>query len=977
MVFALAALSSASQFSHSSQALTSNQRQAAAALSEDTLRSLVWRSVGPAHPSGRITDVAVPAREKLTVYCATATGGLWKSVNNGTTWAPIFDREGSSSIGAIAVAASDPAIVWVGTGEANASTYSSWGDGVYKSTDGGATWTNMGLRDSHHIGRIVIDPSDPNVVYVAALGHLWGPNVERGLFKTTDGGKTWTNTKNLGPDVGFVDIVMAPGNNRTLYAAAYARRSEPFDDVDSMSIVVLEGSGLYMTTDEGATWSPVTTGLPLGRLGRIGLDISPTKPNRIFAIVERAPLAVTIPAPELNNLRTLIQSDTPDEGEVARLRAIVEGATPTEERAGAVVAGLRRGEQLRARLLLGQGELDTGEGVSDDAGKTWRRTATLNQRAAYYSQIKVDPIDPEHVYVMLPRTWESTDGGQIFKQTEWAFSSWLTSNFIHGDFHALWINPQSPQHMIVGTDGGLYTSYDRGANWEAHPMPLGQFVRIAVDMRKPYFIYGGLQDNGSWAGPSATLHRSGVTDHDWFKIVTGDGAYNQVDTSDNTTVYTSSQHANVTRIDLKSGARKSIRPRGRAGEPPPRFNFIAPFVISPHDHRTLYLGGERVFKSADRGDTWQSVGGDLTQGVPSTSTGEGATISTLAESPVTPGVLFVGTDDGNLQVSRDGGKSWTNVVDRISGLPRTGNGRSRVWVSRVEPSHFDAGTAYVSFDAHRNNDFGAYIFATTDYGATWRSITGDLPRNTPVSVIREDLKNPDLLFAGTETGVFASLDRGRQWVRLANGLPTVPVDDIVVHPRDGELVIGTHGRSVYVMDISPLQQLTRAVLTSGQHLFEPTVAATFTVDVTRNKGASGARRFTGPNPYHDLIREDDSSGLSPPGATIWYYLRDPRPEPVTVTILDSQSNVVRELSTSATVGLNRVVWDLRKSPLPPAAAWRRAGGNDSVRLAATAADERPGPFVAPGMYELRVTIGNSVLTRTLRVEVPAVSESLH
>ena len=327
---------------------------------------------------------------------------------------------------------------------------------------------------------------------------------------------------------------------------------------------------------------------------------------------------------------------------------------------------------------------------------------------------------------------------------------------------------------------------------------------------------------------------------------------------------------NDVRIDLKTGARKSIRPRGPPGGPPPRFNFIAPFVISPHDHRTLYLGGERVFRSVDRGDTWQPVSGDLTRGVPSASTGEGATISTVAESPITRGLLFVGTDDGNVQVSRDGGTSWTNVVGSISGLPATGNGRSRVWVSRVEPSHFEAGTVYVSFDAHRNDDFGAYVFATTDYGATWRSITGDLPRTTPVNVIREDLKNPDLLFAGTETGVFASLDRGRHWARLANGLPTVPVDDIVVHPRDSELVVGTHGRSVYVMDISPLQQLTRAVLTSEQHLFEPTVSPTFTVDVTRNKGASGARRYTGPNPYQNLVREDDSSGLSPPAATIWY-----------------------------------------------------------------------------------------------------------
>jgi photosystem II stability/assembly factor-like uncharacterized protein len=622
------------------------------------------------------------------------------------------------------------------------------------------------------------------------------------------------------------------------------------------------------------------------------------------------------------------------------------------------------------RVLLGLGPLDAGGGIfrSDDAGRTWRRASPLNEREPYYSQIRVDPRNPDRVYALLVRVWVSEDGGRTFDQTDWAMSSWLTSDSIHGDFHALWIDPRHPDHLVVGSDGGLYSSYDGGAAWDAHPMPLGQFVRIAVDMRQPYFIYGGLQDNGTWGGPSATRHRSGITGRDWFKVLSADGAYTQVDPADHTRVYTESQYANLVRIDLKTGARRSITPRDRPGEPALRFNFVSPFLLSPHDTRTLYLGAQRVMKSADRGDTWIAVSGDLTRGVPNADTGEGATITTLAESPVRAGVLWAGTDDGEVQVSRDAGAAWSSVVEGIPGLPRDAGGKPAPWVSRIEASPHDAGTAYVAFDGHRLNDFSAYLFETTDYGRTWRSIAANLPADTPVNVVRADRKNPDLLFAGTETGVYATLDRGGHWTRLGRGLPTVPVDDLVIHPRESDLIAGTHGRSVYVMDIAPLQQATRAVLTQDAHLFVPGRATLLGIDLTRNTGASGARRFSAPNPYAALVEDGDSSGLAPPGATIHYYLRDAVPGGAALTFEDEEGRAVRRIQGPASAGVHRIDWDLRRERLPPPPPWRQVGGNDSRRLAQRESQGRPGPLVEPGTYRVRLDVGGRSMTTTLRVE---------
>ena len=803
-----------------------------ATFSTATIKSLRWRLLGPAHFSGRVTDIAVPKGQEYTVYCAAATGGIWKTVNNGTTWEPIFDDQGTGSMGAIAIADSDPNIVWVGTGEVIAASHSAWGDGVYKSTDAGKTWTHMGLKESHYVGKIVIDPDDPDVVYVAAVGHLWGSNPERGIYKTTDGGRTWNKILFISDEVGVVDIVMDPSDNKILYAAAYGRLRSRYS---SGGVKLLEGGGIYKTTDAGRTWVKLKEGLPRERVGRIGLAISPTNPDKAYAIVERGPFEIHLDANELEKIKNLLRLEKePEPKELRRIRKLIERLTPAGEKAAAVVAGLSRAEQAKLRMALGQEKLDTGGGVfrSIDKGRTWNRMNKSPSGRSFYSRIYAHPKDEDTVYVPVSRMWKSTDGGRTFEQAGWAFSSWLTSSFIHGDFHPFWIDPENPDHLIVGSDGGLYSSYDGGIHWEDHPMPIGQFFTIAVDMRKPYYIYGGTQDNGSWAGPSATRHISGVSDSDWFKYERADGCYVQIDPTDNMTVYTAIQNGRIRRLDLRKGVWAQIQPRAKKDEPPLRFNFIAPFLLSPHDPSTLYMGTQRLLKTTDKGDNWTAVSSNLTKG------GEDATITTISESPLVPGLLFVGTEDGNVQVSRDDGATWTNVADRIPGLPSDENGQPNMYVSRVEASHFDAGTAYVSFDGHRDDDFGVYLFRTTDYGKTWESIKGNLPDGFPLKVVREDLKNPNLLFVGTAVGVYVSIDGGGHWVPLKNELPPVRVDDMVIHPRDADLVIGTHGRGIYVIDISPLQEMTSEVMSSDAHLFNIQPETLFYLDITKNKGAS-------------------------------------------------------------------------------------------------------------------------------------------
>jgi len=872
----------------------------AAAAPSRLVADLHWRSVGPAIMGGRIDDIVADPGHPAVIYVGAATGGIWKTVNGGTTWRPIFDDAGTTSIGALAMAPSNPQIIWAGTGEANNRQSSSWGNGVWKSTDSGRTWTHMGLDDTQHIGRIVIDPRNPDVVYVAALGHLWGPNRERGLFKTTDGGRTWTNTKFIDENTGFVDVVMDPTNPRVLYAAAYQRRRTPwgFDGGGP-------GSGLYKTTDAGRTWTKLAGGLPAGDTGRIGLAIYARNPNVVYASVENA---------------------------------------------------------------------DGGVFRSDDAGRTWTRMSPLAPRPSYFSQIRIDPEDDRRIYLLGSPLYVSDDGGRTFRSDG--------ARNVHVDHHAMWIDPHRPSFIVLGNDGGVWMSWDRARTWRRfNNIPLGQVYIVSADRADPYRLYAGLQDNGVWEGPSATWHRVGPLNDDWIQVDGGDGMYVTADPDDPTTAYVEMQDGRLMRFDDRSGEVKAIDPyvhelegAGTPGRGPAlmRFNWTTPILISPENHLTLYLAGNRVWKSLDRGDTWFPISPDLSRGIdrdtlpimgvrPSPHTlslNDGVSsygnATTLAESPVTPGLLVVGMDDGNVQMTSDGGVRWTNVTSRFPGLP-AGAAPSRVVLSR-----FAAGRMYVTFDNHRQDDFHAYVYTSADGGASWTSLAGSLPA-VPVRTIQEDPRNGDLLFLGTEDAVWVSLDRGRSWFRLKNDLPDVPVPDIEIQPRDHDLILGTHGRGIYIMDIAPLEELDAQVLSAPAYLFPPQRAVTFNDLEHRDFLAQAV--YVGANPAY--------------GATLDYYLDRAAPE-ATLRITAPDGRVVRELTASGAPGLHRVVWDLRLAPPPPLPRPAAPGVDTQARPPESTLARIPGDYGGGGDPtggeaggEPLVTLGPAVLPGRYTVTLTA------
>ncbi|PYT04315.1 MAG: hypothetical protein DMF60_15700 [Acidobacteria bacterium] len=891
---------------------------------ETALKNLQWRAIGPAIMGGRVDDFAVVEGNSSTFYVGAATGGVWKTTNAGTTFEPIFDDQSTASIGDLCIAPSDPNIIWVGSGEPNNRQSSSWGDGVYRSLDGGKTWQNMGLRDSKHIARVVIDPRDPNMVYVAALGHLWGPNHERGVYKTTDGGKTWAQSLFVNEDTGITDIAMDPQSPGTLYAAAYQRRRTAWGFNGGGS-----GSAIYRTIDAGATWTRLTRDLPEGITGRIGLDIFRGDPKIVYAIIENA----------------------------------------------------------------------KGGGVfrSEDRGTTWKKMSDVDSRPMYYSQIRIDPNNDQRIWQCAANMYTSEDGGRTWTQN-------LVTR-IHGDYHALWIDPANSNHMLAGSDGGIHQSYDRGRSWDyINTIPLGQFYEISLDNQKPYMVYGGLQDNGSWAGPSGTLNQEGVTNDEWFRTGGGDGFYSVVDINDPNTIYVESQDGNVARLELKSGERRNIRPEPAAGEKPYRFDWNSPILVSPHNNRTIYFGGNRVFKSVDRGDTWtrsEDLSKDqdreklpimgvlpdrnmLSRHDGVQSFGQ---VVTLAESPIKEGLLYAGTDDGNLQVSRDGGKSWKNITDKVPGVPKN------TFVSRVVPSRFAEGTVYATFDGHRADDYNTYVFVSTDYGASWKSLKSDLPAGVTCRVIREHPRNQTLLFMGTEFGAFVSFDHGGHWTRLKGNLPMVRVDDIQIQARDNDLVLGTHGRSVWVLDnISALEKMSDAVMASDVAVFDVPAAAQFRI--YNHKGNTGHKWFSSPNPSY--------------GALIDYYLKAVPQGNVRITITDKSGKVVREMTGPREAGVNRAVWDLRlAAPNQGGPGGGRGGGGGggggrggggggrggAQQAPQAAAGETPiaaepqaapqlggggggggfggggrGPRVPPGEYNVKVSAAGKEATTTVRVE---------
>lgn len=857
---------------------------------ESLAGSLGFRSLGPAVMSGRVVDIAVPdapadqARGRLgkVMYVASATGGLFKTENGGTTWQPVFEKESTISLGDVALAPSNPQIVWVGTGEANNMRSSSWGDGVYKSENGGKTWTHMGLRSSQHVGRILVHPGDANTVFVAAVGALWGSGGDRGLFKSTDGGTTWKQVIDVGPHAGVTDVAMDPSDPRVMYAASLQRQRRAYSYVGGGP-----QSGIWKSTDGGDTWTRLREGLPRGHMGRIGLAVSASQPRTVYAVIES---------------RT--------EGGVYR---------------------------------------------SDDYGASWRRTSSVSSIPWFFGQIRVAPDTPERVYHLGVTLQVSEDGGRTFRSI---------ARQTHADHHALWIDPTDADHMVAGNDGGLYLSYDRGTSWDFVPnLPISQFYAIGVDMREPYYhVYGGLQDNSTWGGPSQTRQRAGITNADWIRLLGGDGFYAAIDPVNPDIVYAESQNGGLVRYDVATGERKTIKPVQKPGEPEYRWNWSSPILISPHDPATIYFGANFLFRSPDRGDSWVQLGGDLTRRRDRDSlplmgqrwdddavarhegTAPYGNISVIDESPRVRGLLYVGTDDGLVQVSRDGGATWTRV-ERFPGVPE------ETYVSRVEASHHDDGTVYAAFDGHRSNDFRPYLLKSTDYGRSWTSIAANLPASGPVYVVREHHRNPRLLFAGTEFGAFVSVDGGGSWARLGRDIPTTAVHDLVVHPRENDLVVGTHGRGIFILDdVTPFEQLAAAREANAPTLFATRPATLRNVSDARGTGALADRVYAADNP--------------PFGATLTYYLPAAVAGggEVSLAILDSTGAKVRELPVQRGAGMHRTTWNLRLdppyivAPRPPQQGGAQGGGGGGGGGFGGFGGAPQGPFVLPGRYtaELRV-----------------------
>jgi photosystem II stability/assembly factor-like uncharacterized protein len=804
------------------------------------LDTFVARNIGPANMSGRIVAITGVDSDPRVVYVAAASGGLWKSIDSGETWAPIFDNQTSVCIGDVAVAQSNPNVIWVGTGEHNARNSVAWGDGVYKSMDGGKTWQHMGLKDSHTIGRIAIHPTNPDIVYIAALGHLWGPNKERGIFKTTDGGKSWTVSKFIDDNTGFIDLKMDPAQPDILYAAAYCCRRDGFSG-GNPKVFLGPDAGLYKTSDGGKSWAKMTNGLPDTQYGRCGIDIYRKDSNVVYAIVQ--------------------------------------------------TAKTKTGNETQGNAQNGMGGPDEG-GIfrSDDKGKTWKFLNTLVPRPFYFGQIRVDPNDDQRIYVLGLGLHLSDDGGKEFH----------SGGKGGGDDHALWINPKDSSHVWLGHDHGFSVSTDKAKSFQAiRAAAIGQFYGISIDMSKPYYVYGGLQDNGSWGGPSATHDAAGIRQSEWFRCGAGDGFHTQCDPTDPNIVYSESQWGGITRQNVAAKGKGGGK-AGGAGDPAgkfvspkslARYNWSTPMLLSPHNAKTLYYGGHVLLMSPDRGGSWKKISPNLTYGPDTLAKASdfGHTLFTIGESPKKKGILWTGADDGRIHVSKDGGGSWTDVSE-MAGMPKDR------CISRVEPSHFDDGTCYVSITRYRNDDRKPYVFKTMDFGETWQNVTSNLPEDGSVHVVIESARNKNLLFCGTEFGLFATLDGGKSWQQMKAGLPTVAVHDLVIHPRDRDLVIGTHGRSIFVIDnIGQLEQLTPEVLSKPGHLFEVRAAAAFKAKTS--SPAPKSNEFVGQNP--------------PYGAIIRYHLKAAPAGPVSLIIQDNAGKQIMKLKAADGAGLHQAVWNLR------------------------------------------------------------------
>jgi photosystem II stability/assembly factor-like uncharacterized protein len=874
--------------------------------------ALHFRAIGPAATGGRIQDLEIDPKNPAVLYVGAATGGIWKSTNKGVTWTSIFDHEPDNTFGALAIFERDPNIVWAGTGEQNNRQSSSWGGGVYRSTNGGDTWTYLGLHDTRSIGRVVLDPNDPNIAFVAAVGNLWRENPERGVFKTTDAGHTWTKVLYVDPFTGATDLVMDPRDSNVLYAATYQRLRKAFGFNGGGP-----GSAIYKTTDAGASWKKLENGIPAGDKGRIGLALARSNPNVLIATIEHA------------------------------------------------AAG--------------------GTYRTEDAGATWKRMSAVNPRPMYYSKPTIDPNDDRRVW--LPGTYilKSEDGGKTFEEepTSPAYDVGLKT-----DHHVLRVDPANSNHIYVVGDGGLHESFDMGKTYvRVNNIPVAQVYRVAVDNRDPYWVYAGLQDNHSWMGPSATRHWLGILNQDWVEIGFSDGTGKAVDQADWRKVYSSSSGGNLSLVDPETGDSMGINPHPPKGEPAYRYDWDAPVIASRHTSGTVYLGGNRLFTSKDFGSTW-TRSKDLTRSIDrdeltmmgvlnkdiklSRNDGDAISeISNIAESPIDPNILWVGTDDGNVQLTRDGGATWAELSGAITGV------KNGTFVGKIVASSAAPGTAYVSFDAHRDGDFAPYIFRTTDFGKSWTSVIAGLPGDdASVRSLAEYPDQPNVLFAGTERALFVTHDSGTHWARLAANLPTTRYDDIVIHPRTKDLILGTHGRGIWILDdASPIAAWTPAIAASRAHLF-PVPRATLMLyweDVS--------------NMDHDFFTAENPAE----GAAFTYSLAQPA-QNVRLVVKRPDGTVIRELTAPGDAGvIHRVNWDLRY-PAPPGGGRRGGGGEEGggtggpgsekpgvIQLPVPSHDVGPrGPHVAPGRFTVTLEVdGAAAGSQTFDVRAdPASSVTL-
>ena len=883
--------------------------QVPAALTSADFSGLRFRNIGPAAMSGRFVDMDVVESNPYTMYVASATGGVFRTTDNGVTWTPVFEKEAVHSVGDIAIFQADPNVIWIGTGERANRQSVSWGDGVYKTTDGGRTWVNVGLRSSMHIGRIVTHPTNAQIVYVAAQGSVWGPGGDRGLYRTVDGGRTWTRTLFVDEDTGATDVAMDWNDPNVLYAATYQRRRSPFGFNGGGP-----GSALWKSTDAGATWKRLTgNGLPDGEYGRVGIAVYRKNPQVVYVSIEQG----------------------------SRYNA----STAYINRKG----GLYR---------------------SNDGGATWRFISNWNPRPMYASQPTIDPQDDRRIYQLNSYSY-SDNGGETFTSPR---------TTTHGDDRFVWVDPKDSRHVIKLDDGGIGISFDRGLKFlYVTSLPVSQFYHVAVDNAVPYNVYGGLQDNGCWRGPSASWSNGGILNQEWDRLCGGDGFYGVPDPSNPHTAYATSQFLGLVRTDTRTWQTQEIRPGDPTGaiadrrnwntwgkSVPPQVlgnamhpaNWDAGLMLSPHDPATVYAGGQHLFRSRDRGVTWEDLG-DMTTGVDRStlplmgrrpdentlSIDDGVPyypgIVSIAESPRRRGLLYVGTDDGRLRMSADDGRSWSDLQDRIPGLPKSS------WFNAIEASRHADNTVYVAVDNHRSNDFANYLFKSTDGGRTFSSIAGDLPASRVVRVVREDRRNPNVLFVGTEFGLFYTWNGGTNWIELKNNLPTLAFNDLTIHPRDNDLVLGSHGRGVWILDkINALQELTPAVTSADAHLFS--IAPAFEIRYVNLKPHAGDMIFRGENPAN--------------GAVIDFWVG--RSETVSITVRDGSGRTVRSLPMSVgrapVRGINRTVWNLREDDLPV----RGGSGEDDD---APRRGNLTGPFVPPGVYTVRLEAAGKTLEQ--RVEV--------